>query len=167
MFYHHEDNKKGYNACYYWLGPQKKQVEDISKKQFKFKNVGSTGGFGCEIKGMCSYKMVKSYFGKELSVVEEPRDIEENNTTVVEDNDSEEIDVCEPPVNNTTEEVQEQDNNTTAPEENRTGSISFETENYSSGNSIKVTADLNDPSKGLLDEIAEAFRHILYAVHLN
>lgn len=161
-FYHYEENKKGYKACYYWLGPQHKEVEDISKKQFKFRTIGSNGGFGCEIKGMRCYERVKSYFGKDLPIVENNETVEENTTTVVEENES-----CEPPVDNITEEAQEQDNNTDVPEETCTGSISFEAENYSSNNSVKLTADLNKPSKGMLDEIAEAFKHILYAVHLN
>lgn len=162
-FYHYENNAKGYKACYYWLGPQKKEVEDISKKEFKYKNLGVSGVFNCQIPGMLRYERVNSFFGKDLTV-EENTTIEEN--TTAEENVSNEINNTCDPVKNTTEEVV---NNTVENEtENLTSTIELNVKNYTSGNSANITANLqSQPSKGLLDEITESIRHLLYAINLN
>jgi len=92
VFYPAADTKKGYEAYYGWFGPQKKEVKDFYKvdemsnnKVMYYRDWGSTNSNWCGIQAVCSYGIVKSYFGNVAEenttdpiIIDDP--IEENTT---------------------------------------------------------------------------------------
>lgn len=64
VFYPAADNKKRYQAYYGWFGPQKKEVTNFwtKDKVMKYRDWGSDDSW-CGLQGVCSYGIVKSYFG--------------------------------------------------------------------------------------------------------
>jgi len=73
VFYPAANNSKGYLAYYGWFGPQRKEVTGFwgSDKKMYYRN-WSGPGHECYVSGVCSYEIVKSYFGNTT---------EENETT--------------------------------------------------------------------------------------
>ena len=65
IFYPAANNSKGHDAYYGWFGPQKKEVTGFWGKDGKmlYRDWGSSKKFTCYIPGVCSYQIVKSYFG--------------------------------------------------------------------------------------------------------
>ncbi len=64
VFYPAADNKKGYEAYYGWFGPQRKEVTGFTGKDKRmYYRDWYEPGHECYISGLCSYGIVKSYFG--------------------------------------------------------------------------------------------------------
>lgn len=94
VFYPAADTKKGYEAYYGWFGPQKKEVRDFYKvdeisnnKVMYYRDWGSTNSNWCGIQAVCSYGIVKSYFGNVAEenttdpiIIDDP--VEENTTPI-------------------------------------------------------------------------------------
>jgi len=87
IFYPAANNSKGHDAYYGWFGPQKKEVTGFWGKDGKlqYRDWGSSKKFTCSISGVCSYPIVKSYFGNVTEenttdpiIIDDP--IEENTT---------------------------------------------------------------------------------------
>ncbi len=121
VFYPAADNKKGYEAYYGWFGPQKKEVTSFTGKD---KRMYYTDWYepekgNCVITGVCSFDIVKSYFGNVTDeYIIEPVVITEENNTTAEDvpvvsvnvSDSEEIAVINSS-NSTVQTVDLEENN--------------------------------------------------------
>jgi hypothetical protein len=77
VFYPAADNKKGYEAYYGWFGPQRKEVTSFWNKDkvMKYRDWHSEDSW-CGIPGVCSYGIVKSYWGNVTTI-----DPEEENIT--------------------------------------------------------------------------------------
>ncbi|MDD2287001.1 MAG: hypothetical protein PHQ11_16565, partial [Paludibacter sp.] len=74
VFYPAADNEKGYEAYYGWFGPQKKEVRFTGSDHKMYYTDWHNPGTECYLSGLCSYGIVKSYFG---NVTEEEEIIEE------------------------------------------------------------------------------------------
>lgn len=75
VFYPEHDNAKGYLAYYTWFGPQKLIVEGLDSGIFKYKNFGDDRKATCQIKGMKSCNIIKSYFGDKPTPTDPKPDI--------------------------------------------------------------------------------------------
>ena len=104
VFYPAADNKKGYEAYYGWFGPQKKEVTGFwgKDKRMYYTDWYEPAQGNCAISGVCSFNIVKSYFGNVTDeYIIEPVVISDENNTTAEDvpvfsvnvSDSEEISV--------------------------------------------------------------------------
>ena len=88
VFYPAADNKKGYEAYYGWFGPQKKEVTGFTgkDKRMYYTDWYEPAQGNCAISGVCSYNIVKSYFGNVTDeYIIEPVVISEKNDTTHED----------------------------------------------------------------------------------
>lgn len=86
VFYPKAENSRGYQAYYGWFGPQKKEVVGFNgkDKSMYYRDWGSSENSECRIVGVCSYPIVKSYFGTTTRmVIEDPV----SNETIVKEND--------------------------------------------------------------------------------
>ncbi len=90
VFYPAADNKKGYEAYYGWFGPQKKEVTGFwgKDKRMYYTDWYEPGQDNCAISGVCSYGIVKSYFGNvttenEASIPVESVEVNESSRPVV------------------------------------------------------------------------------------
>lgn len=64
VFYPAADNKKGYEAYYGWFGPQRKEATRFTGSDHKmYYTDWHNPGAECYLSGLCSYGVVKSYFG--------------------------------------------------------------------------------------------------------
>ncbi len=64
VFYPAVDNEKGYEAYYGWFGPQWKEVTRFTGSDHKmYYTDWHDPGAECYLSGLCSYGIVKSYFG--------------------------------------------------------------------------------------------------------
>ncbi len=85
VFYPAAPNQKGYEAYYGWFGPQKKEVTSFAGKDKKmYYTDWHDPGYECYISGVCSYGIVKSYFGNvtEEEIIDEPdENVTENEST--------------------------------------------------------------------------------------
>lgn len=132
VFYPAADNKKGYDAYYGWFGPQKKEVTGFTGKDKKmYYRDWYEPGHVCYVSGVCSFGIVKSYFG---NVTEEnttaPVAISEENNTVPENihivvmNNSQNKDISViNSSNSTVQTVELEDNNITNTVENSTNTV--------------------------------------------
>lgn len=94
VFYPTADNKKGYEAYYGWFGPQKKEVTGFwgKDKRMYYTDWYEPSQGKCAISGVCSYNIVKSYFGNVTEeYIIEPVVIPEENNTTSEDVEEEEV----------------------------------------------------------------------------
>ena len=84
VFYPAAHNEKGYEAYYGWFGPQKREVTRFTGQDHKmYYTSWHNPGAECYLSGLCSYGIVKSYFGNVTEeVIEEPvEDVVENEST--------------------------------------------------------------------------------------
>jgi hypothetical protein len=63
VFYPEANNSKGYKAAYFWLGPQKKEVEYLDYGAFWYKDLGDLQSATCRIDNVCSWNTIKSFWG--------------------------------------------------------------------------------------------------------
>lgn len=84
VFYPAAPNEKGYEAYYGWFGPQKREVTRFTSSDHKmYYTDWHMPGAECYLSGLCSYGIVKSYYGNVTEeVIEEPvEDVIENEST--------------------------------------------------------------------------------------
>ena len=77
VFYPASDNERGYRAYYGWFGPQHKEVWGFNGGTMYYCDWGITKNTGCRINGVCSWGIVKSFWGNTT----EPSNQTVNNTT--------------------------------------------------------------------------------------
>ena len=76
VFYPAAPNEKGYEAYYGWFGPQWKEVTRFTGSDHKmYYTSWHDPGAECYLSGLCSYGIVKSYWGnvtEEEEIIEDP-----------------------------------------------------------------------------------------------
>jgi len=133
VFYPAAPNQKGYKAYYGWFGPQKKEVTGFwgKDKRMYYTDWYEPGKGNCAIDGVCSFGIVKSYFGNVTEeYIIEPVVIDEENNTTPEDvpvvsvnvSDIEEIAVINSS-NSTVQTVDLKDDNITNVIDNSTNAV--------------------------------------------
>lgn len=85
VFYPSANTARGHDGYYAWFGPQKKEVAGFwtKDKVMNYRDWGSEDSW-CGLQGVCSYGIVKSYFGDdtEEEVITDPVILPENETPV-------------------------------------------------------------------------------------
>jgi len=132
VFYPAADNKKGYEAYYGWFGPQKKEVTGFTgkDKRMYYRDWYEPEQGNCAISGVCSYNIVKSYFGNATDeYIIEPVVIEENDTApddapivIMNNSENDEIAVINSS-NSTVQAVDLEGNNITNTVDNSTNTV--------------------------------------------
>ncbi len=136
VFYPAADTARGHDGYYAWFGPQKKEVTGFwtKDKVMNYRDWGSKDSW-CGLKGVCSYGIVKSYFGNDSEeVITDPVILPVNGSPVnesycviiPEDHDTERITVEN--YNNSTKTVENNvvnltDNQISNSVENSTGTV--------------------------------------------
>ena len=129
VFYPAADNKKGYQAYYGWFGPQRKEVTGFwdSDKKMYYRDWYEPGK-ECYVSGVCSYGIVKSYFGNvteenESTQPEEYTSVQDIPVVIVNDSHDEEKLILLNSDNNTVQSVDLDDNEINNTVENSTNTV--------------------------------------------
>ena len=80
VLYPTANNSKGYKAVYFWLGPQKKEVQYLDYGAFRYKDLGDLRDATCRIDNVCSWQTVYSFYGNNTKQAIQPN---ESTTTQV------------------------------------------------------------------------------------
>lgn len=159
VFYPANDNIKGYSAYYAWLGYQSKEVTcfwDSDKRMYytNWYNPGNT----CYIPCVQSYGIIKSYFGNVDNLTDnctvpedEIEEQEENNTTVIEDNITNETVIDLITDNETVNDTVELNTTDTTPVNNTTNLIVLKDIQVTSTNTVKNTGMIDSIKQYIID----------------
>ena len=149
VLYPTANNSKGYKAVYFWLGPQKKEVQYLDYGAFRYKDLGDLRDATCRIDNVCSWSTVYSFYGndttQEIKPVEpttQPNHDEErmcmnytNETAIITDNSMNSV---QAPVNNTNVRVDNSGNNGTGYQQIAGGNIINEIKIYAQNIYISI-----------------------------